>query len=70
MFNDGTLEEFNEDCCFLIKDLSGDSLRSDDDAQFLCNLADIKKISEELDIPWEFLKDNIFAYINQYIDFL
>jgi hypothetical protein len=70
MFEDGTLEEFDEDCRFDIKDLSGASPRSEEDARFSCNVSDIDKVSKILDIPWEYLKDKLFAYINPYIGFM
>lgn len=67
VFDDGTLEEFDEDCRFPIKDLSGASPRSAEDALFSFNMADIDKISNDLAIPWEILRDKIFAHINPYI---
>lgn len=70
VFDDGTLEEFDEDCRFPIKDLSGNSPRSSEDALFSCNLSDIDEISQDLDIPWEILKDKRFACANPYIGFI
>jgi hypothetical protein len=61
------LEEFDEDCQFPIRDLSGASPRSIEDVKFSCNLSDIDDASDELDIPWEPLKDKDFAYVNPYI---
>lgn len=67
VFEDGTLEEFDEDCRFLIMDLSEASSRSINDVRFSCNMADIDRVSEDLNIPWEKLKDKSFAYANPYI---
>jgi hypothetical protein len=67
VFDDGTLEEFDEDCRFPIRNLSEASPRSDEDARFSCNLADIDEVSDDLDIPWEILKDKDFASTNLYI---
>lgn len=70
IFEDGTLEVFDEDCRFPIKDLSEASPRSHEDARFSCNLADIDEVSDDLHIPWEELKDKPFAYANSYIGFM
>lgn len=67
IFEDGTLEEFDEDCRFPIADLSGASARSAEDRRFSCNLSDIDEVSEDMGIPWEILKDKVFAYSNPYI---
>lgn len=70
IFKDGTLEEFDEDCRFPIKDLSKSSPRSEEDAHFSCNILDINEVSDNLGIPWEFLKDKSLTYINLYIGFV
>lgn len=67
IFEDGTLEEFDEDCRFPVTDLSGASPRSIEDSRFSCNMADIDEASKDFDVPWERLKDKPFAYSNPYI---
>ena len=66
---DGTLEEFDEDCCFPLQDLSHSSPCSETDAKYTYNFSDIDRISEELDIPWEQVKDLPFSFCTTYIGF-
>ena len=53
VFEDGTLEEFDEDCTFSLQDLSQSSPHSEHDSNFAYNFDDIDAISQELGIPWE-----------------
>ena len=66
----GKNEEFSEDCGTPIKDLSGASLRSGEDASFSYCIADIDEISQDLGIPWEISKDQPFADSTIYIGFI
>jgi hypothetical protein len=68
--DDGSVEEFSEDCSFPIKDLSRSSPRSDHDKLFTYNLSDIDAISAELGIPWEISKDQPFHSSTTYIGLL
>jgi len=70
VFEDGTLEEFDEDCLFPIVDLSGFSPRLSEDSLFTYSFDDISRESEDLRIPWEQSKDAPFAYSNKYIGFI
>jgi hypothetical protein len=67
--NDET-EEFSEDCGSPIKNLTVNSPRSEEDACFLYCFDDIDKISRELGIPWEILKDQPFSDSTIYIGFI
>ena len=67
---DGTTEEFSEDCSHPIKDLTTNSMRSCEDEQFSYNLSDIDEISAKLGIPWEITKDQPFANSTIYIGFV
>jgi hypothetical protein len=69
VFSDGTLEEFDEDCTFPIMDLSDSSSRSLEDSHFSYDFLDIDRISRELGIPWEILKDIPFSTRAPYIGF-
>jgi hypothetical protein len=69
VFEDGTLEQFDEDCQFQFADLSGQSPRSPEDEQFTYNFDDIDCISERLGIMWERSKDLPFASSTTYIGF-
>jgi len=69
IFDNGTLEEFVEDCQFPIVDLSSRSPHSSEDTLFIFNLDDIDQISKKIRIPWEISKDTNFAYSNMYIGF-
>jgi hypothetical protein len=51
IFDDGTLEEFDEDCCFPFSDHSTTSPRSDSDADYSYNFEDIDCVSDMLGIP-------------------
>jgi hypothetical protein len=68
-FEDGTIEEFDENCQFPCQDLSGSSTRSPEDQRFAYNFGDIDRISEELGIPWEKAKDQPFGPSTSYIGF-
>ena len=67
---DGSIEEFNENCSVPIKDLSDRSRRSEEDITFTYNFTDIDDISENLGIPWEVSKDQPFASLTIYIGFV
>ncbi|OBZ73015.1 hypothetical protein A0H81_06637 [Grifola frondosa] len=58
---DGRTEEFDEDMCFPIRDLSSRSPRSAEDSAYTYNLRDVDEISEELGIPWQKSKDIPFT---------
>ena len=53
IFEDGTLEEFIENCRVPIHDLSESLPRSPHDTQFTYNFANIDHLSSSLSIPWE-----------------
>lgn len=59
--SDGSIEEFNEDCSWPLKDLSEASRRSDHDKLFGYCLSDIDDLSTDLGIVWEIQKDQPFA---------
>lgn len=69
VFEDGTIEEFDENCRFPCKDLSRRTERSVEDASYTYNFEDIDFFSLQLGIPWELLKDKPFASITTYIGF-
>jgi hypothetical protein len=60
-FDDGSIEEFNEDCSWPLKDLSKLSPRSEHDNMFSYCLEDIDDLSVDLGIVWEKEKDQPFA---------
>jgi hypothetical protein len=68
-FENGTHEEFDEDCQFPCQDLSDDSPRSPHDELFAYNFHDIDALSAPLGIPWEPTKDTPFADKVVYIGF-
>ena len=70
IFDDGTLEEFIEDCRYPLLDLSKSSPRSAHDEQYTYNFADIDNLSSPLGIPWEREKDMPFARSTTYIGFV
>jgi hypothetical protein len=70
LFEDGTLEEFDEDCRFPCRDLSGQSSRSSEDQLFTYNFDDIDRISDQLGIPWDRSKDQHFNHSTTYIGFV
>ena len=70
LLQDGSHEEFNENCAHPIRDLSRNSPRSEHDAVFTYNLDDIDNISFSLGIPWETSKDQPFDYTTTYIGFV
>ena len=67
---DGNVEEFNENCSMRIQDLSHSSPRSEHDAAFSYNIADIDTTSDILGIPWEASKDQPFGPTTTYIGFI
>ena len=67
---DGSHEEFNEDCSQPIANHAHASPRSDHDALFTYALSDINALSDELGIPWETSKDQPFAHSTIYIGFI
>jgi hypothetical protein len=69
-FEDGTIDQFDEDCQFPCRDLSQCSPRPAEDMQYAYNFDDIDTISEELGIPWERGKDSPFGSSAKYIGFL
>jgi hypothetical protein len=58
---DGRIEEFDEDFAFPIRDLSGNSPRSEIDSQYCYNFDDIDCVSIPLGMPWKTSKDVQFA---------
>lgn len=70
ILEDGTLEEYDEDCKFPCKDLSGSSRRSEEDQKFTYNMDDVDRLSDKLGIPWEKSKDSPFSSTAVYIGFL
>jgi len=70
MHDDGSCDEFSEDCSFPIRDLSAASSRSRHDQLFTYNFDDIDSISDSLGIPWEKSKDQPFGSTTIYIGFL
>jgi len=70
LFNDGTLEIFDEDCRFTLADLSTVSAHRDEDTPYTYNVADIDAISSELGIPLEISKDIPFSCKPTFISFL
>lgn len=69
VFEDGTLEEFDEDCRFPCRDLSTQSPRSAEDEFFAYNFNDINQITDQLGIPWDESKDQHFSHTTTYIGF-
>jgi hypothetical protein len=70
IFDDGSIEEFNENCAWPLKDLSKASPRSNHDKRFGYCLSDIDDLSVELGIIWEKQKDQNFASSTVCIGFL
>ena len=70
VFEDGTLEKFDEDCQFPCCDFSNHSPRSMEDCLFAYNFNDIDHISEQLGIPWDRTKDQPFGCMTTYIGFI
>jgi hypothetical protein len=69
VFQDGMLEEFDEDCQFLCRDLSHQSPCSAEDSKFTYNFDDIDHISDQLGILWDHSKDQPFQSSTVYIGF-
>ena len=69
VFDNGSIEEFDEDCGFPFLDLSSRSPRSPEDQLFTYNFSDIDTLSDELGIRWEKSKDLPFAYTTTYTGF-
>lgn len=59
--SDGSREEFGEDMVCQVQDLSRNSARSIDDGRYSCSLEDIDSISDELGIPWQKEKDQLWS---------
>lgn len=70
IFDNGSIEEFSEDCSQPILDLSNNSPRSEHDLLFCHNLQDIDDASSDLGILWQLAKDQPFASSTIYIGFL
>jgi hypothetical protein len=70
LLQDGSHEEFNEDCAHPIRDLSRSSQRTEHDANFTYNLDDINAIFQSLGTPWEISKDQPFNHSTTYIGFV
>lgn len=69
IFEDGTVEEFDEDCQFTCQDLASQARRLPESDEYAYNFADIDKVSEKLGIPWEVSKDVPFGFQVTYIRF-
>lgn len=61
LLESGITEEFDDDMVFPLLDHSGNSPRSDEDAKFTYNFADIDTFTSQLGIPWELSKDVPFS---------
>ena len=70
LFNDGTLEQFDEDCSFPCLNLSSSSVRPPEDKDFTYSMADIDRLSVSLGIPWETSKDIPFTTTPTFIGFI
>lgn len=70
IFEDGTLEEFDEECVFPCGLLLATSDPSAEDNLYAYSFRDIDEISRELGVPWEPAKDQLFASSTVYIGFL
>jgi hypothetical protein len=70
IFDDGTVEQFDEDCRFPCKDLAGQSDRSEEDSAYAYNMCDIDELSTQLGIPWEKSKDIPFSARPTYLGFV
>ncbi|PSR72775.1 hypothetical protein PHLCEN_2v11338 [Hermanssonia centrifuga] len=68
MAND-SIEEFVEDMRYPILDLSQRSPRSEEDAKFSYNLDDIDWISDQLGVPWQLEKDQLWSSTITFIGF-
>ncbi|KIK80559.1 hypothetical protein PAXRUDRAFT_158357 [Paxillus rubicundulus Ve08.2h10] len=69
ILDNGSAEEFSEDCSHPLKDLLGFSPRSEHDKSFTYDLSDIDRLSSTLGIPWETSKDQPFNHSTMYIGF-
>ncbi|KIM86982.1 hypothetical protein PILCRDRAFT_64260, partial [Piloderma croceum F 1598] len=69
VFEDGTIEEFDKNCRFPVKDLLQRTECSAEDTLYTYNFADIDFYSLQLGIPWELSKDRPFACVTTYIGF-
>lgn len=65
----GTIEEYDEDFCFPLHDLSGSSLCPPPEASFCYNINNVDHISTDLGIPWESSKDVPFSDQSTFIRF-
>jgi len=70
LFEDGMLEQFDEDCAFPCLDLSSSSTRSCKDMGFTYGMWDIGRLSNLLGIPWETSKDIPFSTTPTFIGFI
>ena len=70
IFDDGSIEEFDEDCAWPLKDLSNHTPRSMHDSQFSYCLSDLDNLAEELGMVLELTKDQPFQPFTTYIGFL
>ena len=68
-FEDGIFKEFDKDCTFPCKDLSGSSKWSVDNMLYAYNFDNINTASWLQGIPWEVLKDRPFTSSTTYISF-
>ena len=68
-FEDDTLEEWDKDCAFSCRDLSGCSAQSKEDMEYTYNIDNIDTLSQELSIPWETSKDQPFTSCTTYVGF-
>jgi hypothetical protein len=69
VFENGSIEEFDEDCGFPFLNLSSHSPRSAESRRFTYNFSDIDTLSGDLGILWEKSKDLPFADTTTYIGF-
>jgi hypothetical protein len=70
IFDDRTLEEFDEDCHFSCHDLSHQSSHSTDDCCFTYNFHNIDQILDQVGISWDQSKSQSFRYSTTYISFV
>jgi hypothetical protein len=68
--DDGSDDIYAEDLGFDVVDVSGSSTRSDHDASFAYNMADIDAVTDPLGIVWGASKTLPFAPANIYLGFL
>jgi hypothetical protein len=66
MLADGTVEEYIEDFCFELRDLTTGCMLTPADKNFAYTMEDIDRVCCELGIPWAIDKDLAFAFTNVY----